>query len=220
MIAAKIIVGTAVGIPAASLCINRRLYHIASVRSVTVTKAEKRRQIMVDLAIGLGLPILEMILRTSLLEYTFNTFLIYIQNTSLKVTVSTSMRISDVGPSHMILGSPTCLSPLPPSLLASSPLSMRYSVSAHSTRLALNPSKSSPTTLISRPAAIYVLWHSVDVKSFAQFRLAFMPPTSTLPMGPSTLGLAGRTLMLDSLGSIKSRRCSGANNPLLSLHLN
>ncbi len=61
--ASRLIVGTAVAIPAASLCINRRLYHIASVRSVTITKAEKRRQIMVDLAIGLGLPILEMILR-------------------------------------------------------------------------------------------------------------------------------------------------------------
>ena len=64
-ISSKFIVGTAVAIPAASLCINRRLYHIASVKSVTVTKAEKRRQIMVDLAIGLGLPVMEMILRTS-----------------------------------------------------------------------------------------------------------------------------------------------------------
>jgi pheromone a factor receptor len=62
-ISAKFIVGSAVAIPAASLCINRRLYHIASVKSVTVTRAEKRRQIMVDLAIGLGLPIMEMILR-------------------------------------------------------------------------------------------------------------------------------------------------------------
>ena len=64
-ISSKLIVGVAVAIPAASLCINRRLYHIASVKSVTVTKAEKRRQIMVDLAIGLGLPVMEMILRTS-----------------------------------------------------------------------------------------------------------------------------------------------------------
>ena len=66
-ISSKFIVGTAVAIPAASLCINRRLYIMASVKSATptVTKAEKRRQIMVDLAIGLGLPIMEMILRTS-----------------------------------------------------------------------------------------------------------------------------------------------------------
>ncbi|PPR07984.1 hypothetical protein CVT24_002696 [Panaeolus cyanescens] len=62
-ISARIIVGGAVAIPAASLCINRRLYQIASVKSVTVTRAEKRRAIMIDLAIGLGLPILAMILQ-------------------------------------------------------------------------------------------------------------------------------------------------------------
>jgi len=62
-IASRLIVGTAVAIPAASLCINRRLYHIASVTTVRINKAEKRRAVMVDLAIGLGLPILEMILR-------------------------------------------------------------------------------------------------------------------------------------------------------------
>ena len=50
-------------IPAASLCINRRLYQIASVQSVTKSRAEKRRDIIVDLAIGIGLPILGMILR-------------------------------------------------------------------------------------------------------------------------------------------------------------
>jgi pheromone a factor receptor len=52
-----------VGIPAASLCIFRRLYLIASIKSVTITKAEKRRAIMVDLAISLGIPLLQMILR-------------------------------------------------------------------------------------------------------------------------------------------------------------
>ncbi|KAJ8507749.1 hypothetical protein ONZ45_g9918 [Pleurotus djamor] len=62
-ISSRIIVGTSWAIPAASLCINRRLYHIACVQTVTVTKAEKRRAIMVDLAIGLGLPILGMILQ-------------------------------------------------------------------------------------------------------------------------------------------------------------
>jgi len=38
--ASKIIIGFSVAIPAASLCINRRLYCIAAVRSVTRTKAE------------------------------------------------------------------------------------------------------------------------------------------------------------------------------------
>ena len=62
-ISTKFIIGTSVAIPAASLCINRRLYYIASVKTVTVSKAEKRRAVYIDLAIGLGLPILEMILR-------------------------------------------------------------------------------------------------------------------------------------------------------------
>jgi pheromone a factor receptor len=57
-------IGTSVAIPACSLCINRRLYHIASVSSVTKTRAQKRRDIMTDLAIGVGIPVLEMILRT------------------------------------------------------------------------------------------------------------------------------------------------------------
>ena len=61
--AARFMVGSSVAIPAASLCINRRLYQIASVQSVTKTRAEKRRDVIVDLAIGVGLPILGMILR-------------------------------------------------------------------------------------------------------------------------------------------------------------
>ena len=61
--ATKYIIGLAVAIPSASLCINRRLYYIVSIDSVTKTHAEKRRDILVDLAIGLGIPILEMILR-------------------------------------------------------------------------------------------------------------------------------------------------------------
>ncbi len=35
----------------------------ATVRTVTISKAEKRRAVYIDLAIGLGLPVLEMILR-------------------------------------------------------------------------------------------------------------------------------------------------------------
>ncbi|KAF8725083.1 hypothetical protein AX14_008399 [Amanita brunnescens Koide BX004] len=62
-ITTRFIVGSAVAIPASSLCINRRLYYIARVRSVTHSKAEKRRAVMVDLAIGLGIPFLEMILQ-------------------------------------------------------------------------------------------------------------------------------------------------------------
>ncbi|KAH0834106.1 STE3-domain-containing protein [Lanmaoa asiatica] len=68
-ISTKFMIGSAVAIPAASLCINRRLYQIASVQSVTKTRAQKRRDIMIDLAIGLGIPLVEMILREC---YTIN----------------------------------------------------------------------------------------------------------------------------------------------------
>ncbi|KAF8630088.1 hypothetical protein AX17_005486 [Amanita inopinata Kibby_2008] len=62
-ISSRFIIGASVAIPAASLCINRRLYQIASVRSVTHSRAEKRRAVMTDLAIGIGIPVLEMILQ-------------------------------------------------------------------------------------------------------------------------------------------------------------
>lgn len=57
-ISTRIILALNVGIPAASLCINRRLYQIASVKTVTVTKAQKRRAVVIDLAIGMVFPIL------------------------------------------------------------------------------------------------------------------------------------------------------------------
>jgi pheromone a factor receptor len=54
-----------VAIPAASLCINRRLYKIATVKAVMTTPSEKRRAVMIDLLIGVGIPILQMISRES-----------------------------------------------------------------------------------------------------------------------------------------------------------
>ncbi|TFY76225.1 hypothetical protein EWM64_g7786 [Hericium alpestre] len=89
-ISSRIIVGVAVAIPAASLCINRRLYLITSVQNATITRAEKRRAVIIDLCIGLGIPILQMVLqiiveghRYNILEdvgcfpFTFNTPLAY-----------------------------------------------------------------------------------------------------------------------------------------------
>lgn len=52
-----------VAITACSLCINRRLYKIATKTTVMVTPAEKRRAIIVDLLIGFGIPILQSALR-------------------------------------------------------------------------------------------------------------------------------------------------------------
>ncbi|OJT14432.1 Pheromone B alpha 3 receptor [Trametes pubescens] len=60
-ISSHIIVAVAVAIPASSLCINRRLYKIASVRAVRISKAEKRRAVLVDLAIGLGIPVAQLL---------------------------------------------------------------------------------------------------------------------------------------------------------------
>lgn len=62
---ARIQVAQNVAIPAASLCINRRLYKIATIKAVTITPSEKRRGIVVDLLICIGLPILQMISRES-----------------------------------------------------------------------------------------------------------------------------------------------------------
>lgn len=53
-----------VGLPCASLCINYRLYRIAKDNVVHASKADKRRAVVVDLLIGLGIPVLQGLLRT------------------------------------------------------------------------------------------------------------------------------------------------------------
>ncbi|KAF7974532.1 hypothetical protein HWV62_13763 [Athelia sp. TMB] len=73
-ITSRFMTGMAVGIPCAALCIQRRLYLIATVRSVTTTKAEKRRAIYVDLAIGVGIPVLEMILQVVVQGHRFDVY--------------------------------------------------------------------------------------------------------------------------------------------------
>ncbi|KAF9555103.1 fungal pheromone STE3G-protein-coupled receptor [Agrocybe pediades] len=62
-ISTRLTVGIAVAIPAASLCINRRLYKIATCQTATITYAQKKRAALVDLSIGLGIPALQMILQ-------------------------------------------------------------------------------------------------------------------------------------------------------------
>ncbi|KAI0060066.1 STE3-domain-containing protein [Artomyces pyxidatus] len=62
-ISTRFIIGLNVAVPAASLCINRRLYKISTVKAVMVTRSEKRRAVMTDLAIGLGIPIIQMALQ-------------------------------------------------------------------------------------------------------------------------------------------------------------
>ncbi|KAI0250459.1 STE3-like pheromone receptor, partial [Lactifluus subvellereus] len=59
-IATRIQVGLNAAIPACSLCINRRLYKISTVQTSMATRAGKRREVIIDLLIGLGIPILQM----------------------------------------------------------------------------------------------------------------------------------------------------------------
>ncbi|KAH9916395.1 STE3-domain-containing protein [Epithele typhae] len=55
-------IGSSIGVVCASLVINRRLYHIANISAVSITRADKRRNMITDLAIGVGIPIISMIL--------------------------------------------------------------------------------------------------------------------------------------------------------------
>ncbi|KAI0078459.1 fungal pheromone STE3G-protein-coupled receptor [Panus rudis PR-1116 ss-1] len=71
-IATKFTIGAGVGIPASSLCINRRLYRIAAIRNVSITKEEKKKTVIIDLSITIGLPVLVMILHYIVQGHRFN----------------------------------------------------------------------------------------------------------------------------------------------------
>ncbi|EAU91360.1 RCB1 [Coprinopsis cinerea okayama7 len=73
-ISSKLIIGVMFGIPCASLCINRRLYYIATVRSVTKSKQDKRRGILVDCAIGIIAPMIFMALHYVVQGHRFDIF--------------------------------------------------------------------------------------------------------------------------------------------------
>ncbi|QRV82261.1 STE3-type pheromone receptor [Ceratobasidium sp. AG-Ba] len=57
-----LIIGMSIGLVMAGLCINRRLYDIATIKSVTIDRDSRRRRIMVDLLLGVGFPIVVMCL--------------------------------------------------------------------------------------------------------------------------------------------------------------
>jgi len=73
-ISSRVYVAINVGIPTASLCINRRLYKIASVTTSTVPRRERRRAIAVDLAIGLGVPVLHLVSQYIVQGHRFDIF--------------------------------------------------------------------------------------------------------------------------------------------------
>ncbi|CUA75780.1 Pheromone B alpha 3 receptor [Schizophyllum commune H4-8] [Rhizoctonia solani] len=59
-ISTKIVVGQSIGLTAASMCINRKLYNIATIQSVSITPESKRRTMIADLSIGVLFPIIVM----------------------------------------------------------------------------------------------------------------------------------------------------------------
>ncbi|KAF9645210.1 pheromone receptor [Thelephora ganbajun] len=61
-ISTRIMLGAAVGIPASSLCIMRRLHSIAKIQAVSPTRAEKRREIIIDSCICILCPMVYMVL--------------------------------------------------------------------------------------------------------------------------------------------------------------
>ncbi|KAG7442050.1 putative pheromone receptor [Guyanagaster necrorhizus] len=61
-ISSRYIIALTVAIPICSLCINRRLYYIATSDAVMYSRKEKRRAIIIDLAMCIGVPVLEMII--------------------------------------------------------------------------------------------------------------------------------------------------------------
>ncbi|EIN05681.1 STE3-domain-containing protein [Punctularia strigosozonata HHB-11173 SS5] len=73
-ISTRITIGVSVGIPAASLCINRRLYNIACVPSAVVVRAEKQRAVIIDTLICVLLPMIVMVLAYIVTGHRFNIF--------------------------------------------------------------------------------------------------------------------------------------------------
>ncbi|KAF8841556.1 STE3-like pheromone receptor [Paxillus ammoniavirescens] len=73
-ISSRYIVGASIGIPASALCINRRLYYIVKLQSLSYGKKEKRREIVVDASIGVGFPCVVMALQYVVQGHRFNIF--------------------------------------------------------------------------------------------------------------------------------------------------
>ncbi|EJF59107.1 fungal pheromone STE3G-protein-coupled receptor, partial [Dichomitus squalens LYAD-421 SS1] len=87
-ISSRTIVAVAVALPAASLCIQRRLYNIASIKFVSITYAEKRRGVFIDLLIGVGIPLLQIVFQYIVSGHRFDIYegigcYVYTYNTAL-----------------------------------------------------------------------------------------------------------------------------------------
>jgi hypothetical protein len=63
--ASRVQVALSSAIPACALCIQRRLYKCTTMTTGGATREEKRREVVVDLLIGIGIPILQIVTRNS-----------------------------------------------------------------------------------------------------------------------------------------------------------
>ena len=81
--ATRFTVGISIAIPATVLCINRRLYMLASPITTVPSQADKNREVIIDLVIGIGLPIIVMALGLSP-NLSLRLWLIHIQSFSFK----------------------------------------------------------------------------------------------------------------------------------------
>ncbi|KAF9226813.1 STE3-domain-containing protein [Gyrodon lividus] len=71
-ITARYLVGASIGLPASALCIIRKLFRISRLSALREDKDDKRRELWVDLAIGLGFPCLIMALQYVVQGHRFN----------------------------------------------------------------------------------------------------------------------------------------------------
>ncbi|KAF9441476.1 pheromone receptor [Macrolepiota fuliginosa MF-IS2] len=73
-ISIRIMMGSSVGLPASSLCINRRLYYIITSSSAAVTPNEKKRAIMIDSLICVLFPLIYIALQYIVQGHRFNIY--------------------------------------------------------------------------------------------------------------------------------------------------
>jgi len=92
--------GISVAVSAAVLCINRRLYLLASLTSIIPSKADKNREVIIDLVIGIGLPIILMVLCLSspsnLSLYLFGSSILSVLRSNLSMLKSVLI-LSEIG---------------------------------------------------------------------------------------------------------------------------
>ncbi|TDL17045.1 fungal pheromone STE3G-protein-coupled receptor [Rickenella mellea] len=90
-ISSRLIVGISVGIPCSALCMTRRLYHVCSMKALLLTTIQKRRALVEDMCICVGIPFLQVVIhyvvgghRYAILEdigcypATYNSWLAYV----------------------------------------------------------------------------------------------------------------------------------------------